>query len=118
MVAVNQGEIWWADLSEPVGSVPGYMRPMLVIQGDRINRSRISTVICIPLTSNLEWAHAPGNIELAPGVTGLRKDSVVNVSQIITVDRSTLVEKTGKLPAGKMRLVFSGIDVMFGRSGE
>ena len=115
MVAVSQGEIWWADLGEPVGSAPGFRRPVLVVQGDALNRSRIATVVCVPLTSNLHWATAPGNVALSEMDTGLPKDSVANVSQVVTLDRSTLSEHVGKIPARKLGLVFIGIDIVLGR---
>jgi mRNA interferase MazF len=81
-VVISQGEIWWADLPSPVGSGPGFRRPVVVVQGDALNRSRVSTVVCVPLTSNLNWALAPGNVRLTARLTGLAKDSVANVSQI------------------------------------
>ena len=115
MVAVAQGEIWWADLEEPLGSAPGFRRPVLVVQGDAINRSRIATVVCVPLTSNLEWADAPGNVVLSPELTGLSKDSVANVSQIITLDKGVLTERTAKIPEKKLSLVLAGIDIVLGR---
>jgi mRNA interferase MazF len=111
----RRGEIWWADLSEPIGSSPGYRRPVVVVQGDAVNRSKIATVVCIPLTSNLEWAEAPGNVLLQAAVTGLPKDSVANVSQIVTVDRRTLTDQVGKLPEAKVDLILRGIDVILGR---
>jgi mRNA interferase MazF len=86
-----------------------------VVQGDALNRSRLQTVVCVPLTSNLAWAHAPGNVPLLTRHTGLPKDSVANVSQIVTVDRAFLTERTGKLPRAQLDLVFSGIDVVLGR---
>ncbi len=112
---ISQGEIWWADIPDPVGSGPGFRRPILVVQGDALNRSRIDTVICVPLTSNLGWALAPGNVPLRPRHTGLPKDSVANVSQIISLDRTLLTERTGKLPRTQLDLVLSGIDVVLGR---
>ena len=115
MVAISQGEIWWADLSEPVGSAPGFRRPVLIVQGEPLNRSRISTVVCVPLTSNMEWAAAPGNLALPTDLTGLPKDSVANVSQIVALDRQTLTEKVGRLPQNKMDLILSGIDIVLGR---
>jgi mRNA interferase MazF len=114
-VVISQGEIWWADLAEPIGSAPGFRRPVLVVQGDALNRSRIQTVICVPLTSNLTWAQAPGNVPLHPRHTGLPKESVANASQIVTVDRTVLTERTGKLPRAQLDLVLSGIDVVLGR---
>jgi mRNA interferase MazF len=112
---VSQGEIWWADLGEPVGSAPGFRRPVVVMQGNALNRSNISTVVCVPLTGNLRWAEAPGNVLLTARVTGLPKDSVANVSQIVTLDRSVLIEKVGSVPRTKLELVLAGIDVILGR---
>ena len=85
-MVISQGEIWWADLPAPTGSGPGFRRPVVVVQSDALNQSRISTAICVPLTSNLKWALAPGNVSLSARVTGLPKDSVANVSQIISLD--------------------------------
>jgi mRNA interferase MazF len=96
MVTISQGEVWWADLSEPVGSSPGYKRPVVIVQGDPLNRSRISSTIAVALTSDAAWAAAPGNVALTAELTGLPKDLVANVSQIITLDRETLVERVGR----------------------
>lgn len=115
MVSVAQGDVWWADLPEPRGSRPGFRRPVVVVQGDPLNRSRIATVVCVALTSNLKWGDAPGNVALPPSATGLPKESVANVSQIVTLDKKDLGERVGKLPKGKFRLVLSGIDVVLGR---
>jgi mRNA interferase MazF len=115
MVAVAKGEIWWADLSEPVGSAPGFRRPVLVVQGDPLNRSRIATVVVVPLTSNVQWAEAPGNVLLPAALTHLSKDSVANVSQIVTVDRRLLTERISKLPQNKLELVYAGIDIILDR---
>ena len=115
MVAVARGEIWWADLSEPTGSAPGFRRPVIVVQGDPLNRSRIGTVVVVPLTSNLHWADAPGNVLLSAEVTNLSKESVANVSQIITIDRQTLTERVSKLPQNKLDLVYAGIDIVLDR---
>ena len=112
---ISQGEIWWTDLPNPVGSGPGFRRPVLVVQGDALNRSRIQTVVCVPLTSNLGYAQAPGNVPLRPRHTGLPKESVANVSQIVAVDRTLLKERTGKLSRAHLDLVLSGIDVVLGR---
>ena len=92
MVAVSYGDIWWADLAEPSASAPGYRRPVAVVQADALNRSRISTAVCVALTSNLDWADAPGNVVLPSELTGLPRDSVANVSQIITLDRESFRE--------------------------
>jgi mRNA interferase MazF len=114
-VVISQGEIWWADLPAPTGSSPGFRRPVAVVQSDGLNQSRSSTVVCVPLTSNLKWALAPGNVNLSARVTGLPKDSVANVSQVISLDKSLLTERSGKLPRPKLELLFSGIDVVLGR---
>jgi mRNA interferase MazF len=115
VVTVSQGEVWWADLGEPRGSKPGFRRPVLVIQGDALNRSRIATAVCVALTSNVKWASAPGNVLLSESATGLPKESVANVSQIVTLDKSELTVRVGKLPKAKLDLVLSGVDVVLGR---
>jgi mRNA interferase MazF len=114
-VVISQGEIWWADLPAPAGSGPGFRRPVVVVQGEGLNRSRIATVICVPLTSNLKWAAAPGNVRLSARVTGLPKESVANVSQIITIDKELLKARVGKLPPLKLQLLLSGIDIVLGK---
>ena len=114
-MVISQGEIWWADLSEPAGSSPGYRRPVVVVQGDSLNRSRLATVICVPLTTKLKWALAPGNVHLRAHLTGLPKDSVANVSQILSVDKDLLISRVGKLPPSKLELVFSGINLVLGK---
>ncbi|MEY4950276.1 MAG: hypothetical protein RL698_2487 [Pseudomonadota bacterium] len=115
MVDVAQGDTWWADLPDPAGSGPGFRRPVLVVQGNHLNRSRIATVVCVPLTSNVAWAEAPGNVLLGTAATGLPRDSVANVSQIVAVDRGYLTQRAGRVPAAKLALVLSGIDVVLGR---
>ena len=114
-MVISRGEVWWAELAAPAGSEPGFRRPVVIVQGDAFNRSRIATVICVPLTSNLKWAHAPGNLLLAAQITGLPKDSVANVSQLMSLDRSLLTERVGKLPAAKVELLLAGVDVVLGR---
>lgn len=114
-MVISQGEIWWADLPAPSGSGPGFRRPVAVVQGDALNQSRISTVVCVPLTSNAKWALAPGNVSLSTRVSGLPKDSVANVSQVISLDKSLLTERVGKLPRAKLELLFSEIDLILGR---
>ncbi|MBI4543665.1 MAG: type II toxin-antitoxin system PemK/MazF family toxin [Gemmatimonadetes bacterium] len=115
MVEVAQGEVWWAELPEPAGSGPGFRRPVVVVQGNSFNRSRIATVVCVPLTSNLTWADAPGNTLLPAKATGLPKDSVANASQIITIDRSFLTERVGRLAPKQFAQVLHGVDVVLGR---
>lgn len=112
---IEQAEIWWADLGEPVGSVPGFRRPVLVVQGNALNRSRISTVVCIPLTSNLKWATAPGNVPLPNSETGLPQDSVANVSLIVALEKQLLTDRVRKLPRRRFDLVLAGIDTVLGR---
>ena len=114
-MVISQGEIWWADLPVPVGSGPGFRRPLVVVQGDALNRSRLATAVCVPLTSNLRWADAPGNVLLGARTTGLPQDSVANVSQVIALDRNLLDERAGKLSRAKLELLLSGLDVVLGR---
>jgi mRNA interferase MazF len=112
---ISQGEIWWADLPTPTGSGPGFRRPVVVVQSDALNQSRIATVVCVPLTSNLKWALAPGNVRLSARTTGLPKDSVANVSQLLTLDKELLTKQVGRLPRAKLELLFFGIDVVLGK---
>jgi mRNA interferase MazF len=114
-MVVAQGHVYWANLPDPTGSGPGFRRPVLVIQGDALNRSRIRSVVCVPLTSNLRWAEAPGNVLLPARATGLPKDSVANASQIITLSRELLTEEVGKLSKRHMELILAGIDIVLGR---
>jgi len=110
---VKRGEIWWADLPEPEGSGPGYRRPVLVVQADEFNRSRIRTIIGAVITSNVALAAAPGNVALAKSSVGLNRESVVNVSQIMTLDKRFLTERVGRLPDAKLRLVEEGLRLVF-----
>jgi mRNA interferase MazF len=107
--------VFWAELPDPVGSGPGFRRPVLVVQGEPLNRSRLATVVCVPLTGNLKWAEAPGNVRLGRRSTGLSRDSVANVSSIVTLDRSLLRERSGRLSARQLGLVLAGIDLVLGR---
>ena len=115
MVEIAQGDIWWADLPDPTGSGPGFRRPVVVVQGDHLNRSRIGTVVCVPLTSSMTWADAPGNVVLPASVARLPKDSVANASQIVAVDRELLSERAGRLPRRRLAQIMTGIDVVLGR---
>lgn len=115
MTAVRQGEIWWTDLGEPVGSAPGLRRPVLVVQGDALNHSRIATAVCVTLTTNPHWANAPGNVLLSAKETGLPQESAANVSQIVTLDKTVFSERVGKISPRKLALVLAGIDVVLGR---
>ena len=112
---IAQGEIWWAELPDPAGSGPGFRRPVVVVQGDAFNASSLTTVVILPLTSNLRWAEAPGNVRLTARMTGLPRDSVANVSQIVTLDRTILMDRVGKLTTAKLDLVLAGLDIVLGR---
>ncbi len=110
-MVISQGDVWWADLPVPAG----YRRPVVVVQGEPFNRSAIRTVMCVPVTGNLKWATTPGNVVLRAPQTGLQRDSVANVSQVTTLDRSALTERAGKLSQSKLDLVLAGLDVVLGR---
>jgi mRNA interferase MazF len=114
-VVVSQGEIWWADLPEPVGSGPGFRRPVVILQSDAFNRSRIATVVCVPLTTNTTWADVPGNVLLTAQATNLPKDSVANTSHIISIDKGLLFERVGKISHARLELILSGLDIVLGR---
>ena len=115
-MVISQGEIWWADdLGAPQGAEPGFRRPVVIVQSDSFNRSRIATVVCVPLTGNLHWADAPGNVLLPSAASGLPKDSVANVSKLVTLDRGALNDRVGKLSDSKLELILYGIDVVLGR---
>lgn len=114
-MVIAQGEVWWADLGDPVGSGPGFRRPVLVVQGDALNRSALGTIVCVPLTSQVKWAGAAGNVLLTPRETSLSKPSVANVSQIVALDRSILQRRVGKVPRARLTAILSGIDVVLGR---
>lgn len=109
MVMIERGDIWWAELEEPHGSEPGYRRPLLVVQDDAFNRSRIQTVVCVALTSNLRLGDAPGNVVISRRESGLPKDSVANVSQIVTIDRIELTERVAKLSTRTRERVERGL---------
>jgi mRNA interferase MazF len=106
---IQRGEIWWADLPEPRRSEPGFRRPVLVVQADPFNRSRIQTVVVAVITSNLDLADAPGNVLLPARSSGLSRDSVVNVSQVLTLDRDFLTGHAGTLPPRLQGSVDAGL---------
>ena len=106
---MRRGEIWWADMPEPVYSGPGYRRPVLVVQDNDFNKSSIKTVIVASITSNLRIATAKGNVIISPSHSGLEKDSVVNVSQLLSLDKTLLFELVGELSANKMEQVDTGL---------
>lgn len=112
---IAQGDVWWADLAEPAGSAAGYRRPVLIVQGDALNQSRVATALCVPLTSNVKWAAAPGNVLLRSGETGLDRDCVANVSLLVAIDKAQLDERVGRVPRPKLERVLAGIDIVLGR---
>ena len=114
-MVVSQGDVLWASLPDPTRSGPGFRRPVVVVQGDAFNASRLATVVVVPLTSNMRWAAAPGNVALPRERTGLPKDSVANVSQIAAVDRSILSERAGHLADADLSLILTGVDLVLGR---
>ena len=106
---MERGDIWWAQLPDPVASEPGFRRPVVIVQSNAFNRSRIRTVIAVVVTSNLSLAEAPGNVLLLSSESGLPKDSVANVSQIITLDRDFITEKCGRVPLRLIRSIDEGL---------
>ncbi len=114
-MVIAQGDVCWADMSDPIGAGPGFRRPVVVIQGDALNRSKLANVVCVPLTSNVKWANAPGNVLLKSRATGLPKESVANVSQVVALDRSALIERVGRVSRRQLELLFVGIDIVLGR---
>ena len=111
---MERGEVWWVGLPEPAGSEPGFRRPVLVVQSNSFNRSRIQTVVVATMGTNLRLADAPGNILVDPEESGLPEASVVNVSQVVTVDRRRLQTRCGQLPPGVMSLVDDGLRLALG----
>ncbi len=111
---MQRGDIWWANLPEPAGSGPGYRRPVLVLQSDAFNQSRISTVVVLVITKNVALAKAPGNVLITSRVSGLDVDSVVNVSQIITLDKSLLTDYLSSLTDAKMAKIEAGVRLVLG----
>ena len=114
-MVIEQGEIWWADLGDPVGSEPGYQRPVLVVQSDQFNRSRIGTVLSVPLTGTLKWAEAHGTVLLKPHDTGLDRASVAQASSTIALDRTRFSQRAGQVSRRKLEQVFAAIDAVLGR---
>jgi mRNA interferase MazF len=113
-MVMKRGEVWWATLPEPAGSMPGYRRPVLIIQSNAFTASAIHTVAVLAITSNLRLANAPGNVLINPGQSGLPRDSVINVSQILTIDKTALTERVGALPGRVMRAVEEGMRFVLG----
>lgn len=114
-MVIRQGDVCWADLPAPTGSGPGFRRPVVVVQGDPLNRSKLATTVVVALTSTMRLRDAPGNVVLSARATGLPKDSVANVSAIVTVDKSLLTESAGHLSRAKLSLVLMGIDLVLDR---
>jgi len=113
-VVVERGQVWWADLGEPDGSEPGYNRPVLIVQSDAFNRSRLHTVVAVVLSTNVHLLDAPGNVLLPAKTTGLPKDSVANVSQVLTVDREFLMELAGRVRGQFLKDVENGLRLVLG----
>lgn len=111
---MHRGEVWWAALPEPLGSGPGFRRPVVIGQIDQFNASRINTVIVVAVTSNLRLANAPGNVFLDGASCGLPKDSVLNVSQVLTIDKSSLTEQIGRLPNHTIDAMDTGLRLVLG----
>ena len=111
---VERGQVWTADLGEPDGSEPGYTRPVLIVQSDAFNRSRLHTVIAVVLSTNLRLVDAPGNVLIPAKASGLRKDSVANVSQVITVDREFLIDQAGRVRGQFLKDVENGLRLVMG----
>lgn len=109
---MKRGEIWWATLDEPRGSEPGYRRPVVIISSNEFNKSKIRTVIVTVITSNLRLADAPGNFQITKKESGLSKDSVVNVSQVLTLDKTFLTDQVGKLPSEKLVALNEGLKLV------
>jgi len=106
---MERGAVWWAELPDPVASEPGFRRPVVIIQSNAFNRSRIKTVIAVLLISNLRLAEAPGNVLITAADSGLPKDSVANVSQVITLDKGFLSKRSGMLPSRAMKVLDDGL---------
>jgi mRNA interferase MazF len=111
-VVIRQGDVYWIDLGPPGRSGPGYLHPHVVVQNDLFNRSRIGTVVVCAITSSLKRGEAPGNVLLDQGEANLPKRSVVNVSQVFTVDKDELVEKIGSLAPERLEQIYAGLDLL------
>jgi mRNA interferase MazF len=114
-VVIARGEVWWAELPAPPGSTAGYGRPVVVVQSDIFNQSKIETVICIPLTGSLKWEQSPGNMLVKHQETGLDRDSVAQTSLILAVDKANLTERIGHISSRQIQHLFEGLDLVLGR---
>ena len=112
-MSIKQGDVFWIELDEPKGSEPGFRHPHVVVQNNIFNKSRINTVIVCSLTSNVKRAEVPGNVLLKKGEANLKKESVVNVTQIVTVDRADLIEKIGTLSSTRVHQIIAGLKLVF-----
>ena len=115
-MVISQGDVCWASPEDPIGSGPGFRRPVVIVQGDEFNASRISTTVVVPLTSNLKLAVAPGNVLLNAKSTNLPKDSVANVSLLTSIDREVLNERVGRLTKTELELILGGVSLVLGRA--
>ena len=106
---MERGTVWWAELPQPVASEPGFRRPVIIVQANSFNQSRIKTIVVVVVTSKVKLADAPGNVSLPAASTGLPKDSVANASQVITINKSFLVEKCGRVPSTLMKAIDEGL---------
>jgi mRNA interferase MazF len=113
-VVVERGQVWWADLGEPEGSEPAFRRPVVIVSSDAFNRSRIRTVIAVVLTANLRLVDAPGNVLVPAKLSGLPKDSIANVSQVVTLDKEFLTEPAGRIKGRLLSDIESGLRLVFG----
>ncbi len=111
-MVIKQGDVFWVDLGDPSGSAPGYRHPHVIIQNNLFNQSKINTVVVCALTSNLKRAKAPGNVLLSKGEANLPKESVINISQLTTVDKSDLIKKTGALSSSRLKQVLDGVKLL------
>lgn len=113
-MVIERGQVWWADLGDPEGSEPGFRRPVLIVQSDAFNRSRIRTTLAVVLTANLRLVEAPGNVLVPAKASGLPKDSVANVSQVVTIDKDFLTDLAGRLKGALLSDVDSGLRLVLG----
>lgn len=113
-MVIERGEVWWADLGDPDGAEPGYRRPVMIVQTDAFNRSRLRTVIAVALMTNVRLVEAPGNVLVPAKAAGLPKDSVANVSQVITVDRDFLLERAGRIRGQLLKDIENGLRLILG----
>ena len=111
-MVIERGEIWWADLPEPKGSMPGYRRPIVILQSNKFNQSNLATVVGVVVTSNLALAAMPGNVEISPRQSGLPLPSVINVTQIVTANKSDLLEFVGTLSESKIVQIEQGLRII------